>query len=151
MINNNKYEYYIFDCDGVILNSNTIKNQAFRETLKDEKSSLIEEFIKYHQKNGGVSRYEKFLFFYQKMKQSKQYKKDTKIALSKFSTLVQKELIKSQYVPGAIDYIQKLYNLNKKLYVVSGGDQNELNVVFSAKKIDYFFKKILGSPTTKKK
>ena len=34
--------------------------------------------------------------------------------------------------------------------MVSGGDQNELNVVFSAKKIDYFFKKILGSPTTKK-
>ena len=31
-----KYDFFIFDCDGVILNSNSIKTEAFRKTLMNE-------------------------------------------------------------------------------------------------------------------
>ena len=39
---------FIFDCDGVILNSNEIKSNAFAQSLKDEPTDLVDAFIEYH-------------------------------------------------------------------------------------------------------
>ena len=64
MIKIQEYDFFIFDCDGVILNSNSIKNFAFRLTLKNENKDLVDSFIKYHKENGGISRYEKFQHFF---------------------------------------------------------------------------------------
>ena len=63
MIELSKYNSLIFDCDGVILNSNKIKTNAFRKVLKQYHQKAVDEFIKYHLSNGGISRYEKFKFF----------------------------------------------------------------------------------------
>ena len=52
-----KYKSLIFDCDGVILNSNEIKTEAFRKTLQKYNLDAVDEFIKYHKENGGLSRY----------------------------------------------------------------------------------------------
>ena len=71
MININDYDYFIFDCDGVIINSNEIKNEAFREVLKDENGNLVIDFINYHQQNGGVSRYEKNFYIITKISKNK--------------------------------------------------------------------------------
>ena len=57
MIEFNKYNSIIFDCDGVILNSNQIKTNAFRKVLKQFNNKAIDEFIQYHKDNGGISRY----------------------------------------------------------------------------------------------
>ena len=58
-----KYESLIFDCDGVILNSNEIKTLSFREALNAFNKNAIEEFINYHNQNGGISRYIKIKYF----------------------------------------------------------------------------------------
>ena len=31
----NTYDFFVFDCDGVLLDSNKLKTQSFRETLKN--------------------------------------------------------------------------------------------------------------------
>ena len=36
-----KYKSIIFDCDGVILQSNKLKTEAFKESLKGEKHYLV--------------------------------------------------------------------------------------------------------------
>ena len=59
------YDFFIFDCDGVILESNKLKSDAFSEALPNEPSHLVEEFISYHKNNGGVSRYEKFKYYFE--------------------------------------------------------------------------------------
>jgi len=33
MINIDKYDFFIFDCDGIILDSNKLKSNAFTEAL----------------------------------------------------------------------------------------------------------------------
>jgi beta-phosphoglucomutase-like phosphatase (HAD superfamily) len=58
-----KYKTYIFHCDGVLLNSNIFKTQAFYEAAKKYGEKNAKDFIEYHIKNGGVSRYEKFSYF----------------------------------------------------------------------------------------
>ena len=52
-----KYKSLIFDCDGVILNSNQLKTNAFRKVFEKYNINAVDEFIEYHRSNGGVSRY----------------------------------------------------------------------------------------------
>ena len=63
MINIAKYDFYIFDCDGVILDSNNLKSRAYAEALTAEPLELVLEFVEYHKENGGISRYEKFKYY----------------------------------------------------------------------------------------
>ena len=58
------FDAYIFDCDGVILDSNKIKGNAFKHALKEFPDQCTDEFLKYHYDNGGLSRHLKFKFFF---------------------------------------------------------------------------------------
>ena len=51
------YKMIIFDCDGVILDSNEAKSEAFRSCLAHEDRVHVDEFITYHEKNQGISRF----------------------------------------------------------------------------------------------
>ncbi|NJM23241.1 MAG: hypothetical protein HC907_33605 [Richelia sp. SM1_7_0] len=54
----------IFDCDGVIFDSNALKTAAFREVLAAYPQEVVDKFIVYHQKTGGISRYVKLRAFF---------------------------------------------------------------------------------------
>ena len=62
-----KYKSIIFDCDGVILNSNKIKTESFRKILRNFDKRAIQEFIDYHENNGGLSRYIKLDYLKNKL------------------------------------------------------------------------------------
>jgi len=149
MININKYDFFIFDCDGVILDSNKLKSNAFTEALPDEPPDLVAEFVEYHKENGGISRYEKFRYYFEGMK--KQVEAEAKIekALNNFAVIVSQGLISCNYIPGALEFIENLFKINKRMFVVSGSDENELIQVFIKRGIDHYFKKIYGSPANK--
>lgn len=149
MIKIQEYDFFIFDCDGVILNSNSIKNFAFRLTLKNENKDLVDSFIKYHKENGGISRYEKFQHFFKNMKKSYNYKKEVSEALERFSTILKKDLINAEYLPGIINFLNEIKKNKKNIYIVSGGDEKELEFVFNVRGIKHFFQNIYGSPTEK--
>ena len=53
----------IFDFDGVILESVSVKTEAFRK-LFSFAPEHIDEIIQYHKDNGGMSRYDKFRYIY---------------------------------------------------------------------------------------
>ena len=54
------YQTLIFDCDGVVLNSNFIKANCFYLSVKDLGDQLAEDFINYHKDQGGLSRFKKY-------------------------------------------------------------------------------------------
>ena len=149
MIDINKYDYFIFDCDGVILDSNELKSGAFAEALPNESPDLVAEFVEYHKKNGGISRYEKFRYYFENMKNSPVFEKDINNALEKFSSIVIKGLVECEYIDGVLAFIIGLKKKNKKLYVVSGSDQQELINIFSMRCINNYFDAIYGSPNDK--
>ena len=49
----------------------------------------------------------------------------------------------------SIGIINILYKLEKKIFLVSGSDENELIYVFKKRKLFYLFDKIYGSPKSK--
>ena len=62
-MNLSKYKTIIFDCDGVILNSNKIKTNAFYLAALPYGEGAAKELVEYHVLHGGVSRYKKFDHF----------------------------------------------------------------------------------------
>tara|TARA_B110000858_G_scaffold30366_1_gene33144 strand:- start:1247 stop:1897 length:651 start_codon:yes stop_codon:yes gene_type:complete len=145
-----RFKYFLFDCDGVILNSNRIKTAAFRVALEKENELLIEKFIRYHKKNQGIDRYVKIKYFIEKIKKIKFDKDIYDAILKKYAVYCKRELLHAQLIPGILDLLKKL-NLNpsNKCFVVSGSDQKELIEIFKKRYLNIFFSEILGSPKTK--
>jgi len=151
MINMDKYDFFIFDCDGVILDSNKFKSNAFAEALPNEPPDLVAEFVQYHKQNGGISRYEKFRYYFEEMKKQVEAEAEIDKALNNFAAIVSEGLLKCNYIPGVVEIIRELFNFNKQLFVVSGSDEKELIQVFRQRGIDHYFENIYGSPDNKVK
>lgn len=148
---NNK-SIIFFDCDGVLLDSNKIKTNSFKETLNKNNfdKKIINEFIDYHKKNGGISRFEKFNYLLNNLINYKFDKqKFMKSLLRDFSEISNKNLSRSKIIPGLQKFLKKLNKHNLKLYVVSGSKQSDLRSLLKEKKINHFFQGIYGSPKNK--
>ena len=143
------YDCLIFDCDGVILDSNLLKSRAFSDTLTDEPPELVKLFIDYHKQHGGISRYEKFKYFFTDIQNCPDAEKKISEAQIRFATIVKKELMECDYVPGIPAFIKQHFSSGMPMFVVSGSDEIELQEVFLRRGILKYFKKVYGSPTNK--
>ncbi len=142
-----KYNSIIFDCDGVILNSNNIKSNAFYETVKDFGVEFALQLYNYHIENGGISRYAKFEYF-EKVILKNQFNVNRINLLEKFSAIIIDSLINCEIMEG-IDSLRSA-NPNCHWSVISGGDELELNYIFQKKNIEHYFdNRIFGSPKNK--
>ena len=143
-----KYTTLIFDCDGVILNSNHIKSEAFFKVAELYGKESAIKLKNYHLERGGVSRFEKFKYFFDEIIKSKYTKEDMETILFNFSYEV-KSLLK---ICDLSPYLERLKLENDHLdwMVISGGLQSELIEIFEHRKINnYFNKGIYGSPKNK--
>lgn len=146
-----RYRVAVFDCDGVILDSNRIKSEAFHAAVEDESPALADQFVEYHKANGGISRYVKFAWFYRELANCPEAEQATKVeaALTRYAGIVRAQLLQCPLTPGVLDCLQFFAARNVPCYVNSGGDQAELREVFAARGLDRWFADIYGSPATK--
>lgn len=145
------YKTIIFDCDGVILNSNKIKTDAFFEVARKlGTQENADQLVRYHIQHGGVSRNKKFEYFIVNILKEEFDQKTVDHLCGLYGELVSRELIKCEINNNLMRLRNKL--LNTKWLVVSGGNQNELRHVFESRGIKQFFQKdIFGSPDSKEK
>jgi len=141
------YQTWFFDCDGVLLDSNKVKTEVFLDVAEKFDKQQANKFVDYHVKNGGISRFEKFNYFFESILNRSEYQEDLKLALEMFSKLTKAKMLTCQETKGAIDLLDKLSDEN--CYVVSGGAESELRDIFKIRKLDQYFKSIYGSPDTK--
>lgn len=138
----------IFDCDGVIFDSNALKTAAFREVLAAYPQEVVDEFIVYHQTNGGISRYVKLrVFLTDFLKTSVDEEKLQKL-LNDFGSSCQRLYQQADLTPGCLTVLETL-SQHIPLYVASGSDEAELRQVFTGRDLDKYFRGIYGSPKTK--
>ena len=57
----------LFDFDGVILDSMPIRDYGFKKIFKAFDDDLVNKLLEYHNQNGGLSRYVKIKYFYNKL------------------------------------------------------------------------------------
>jgi phosphoglycolate phosphatase-like HAD superfamily hydrolase len=139
----------IFDFDGVILDSVPIKTEAYRVLFKDYEDILVEELIKYHEINGGISRYEKIKYFFNKLLNQEISKKSILKLANDYSSLTKEELSKSKYlIEDTISFIKRNYQ-NYNLHIASGADEGDLKDICNSLDISKYFLSINGSPIIK--
>ena len=143
-----QYQTLIFDCDGVILNSNKIKTQAFYDVAKVYGYKPAQILKDYHVQNGGISRYKKFEYFLTNILQKPIESQELKKLLSNFSKEVKAALLVCEVAKNIKELRDK--TKNTKWLIVSGGDQTELREVFKQRGLDVYFNGgIFGSPDDK--
>jgi phosphoglycolate phosphatase-like HAD superfamily hydrolase len=151
-INMGKYDYYIFDCDGVIMDSNRLKIDAMRTVLLmlNVNSDETQQCCDYFSQNFGKSRFHHVDVFIEKIitLDDEQKGKFSDLLLSLFSKQCQSLYLKANLTPGFIDFISQL---DGEKFIASGSEQNELRFVFQQRNLDHHFSGIFGSPTKKHK
>lgn len=144
------YNTYIFDCDGVVLNSNKVKTQAFYEAAKHFGHASAQALVDYHIVNGGVSRYLKFEYFLTDILQTVLDQSVLDDLLIRFSQSVKQGLMECDVADGLEEMRVKTPQAN--WLIVSGGDQDELRDVFTLRGLaKYFDGGIFGSADDKDK
>ena len=142
------FDTFVFDCDGVILNSNHVKTEAFFNSALDYGLSAAEQLRDYHVKNGGVSRYIKYRYFLETIVGKGFEEQEYQSLLKKFSQEVIKGLECCELATGLKELREQTESAN--WLVVSGGDQSELRQVFRKRCINTCFDGgIFGSPDDK--
>jgi len=144
-----KYKHIIFDFDGVLVESNEIRFNGFRKLFKDYPRSQVEQLVEYAKANGGVSRYKKIEFFFNRIRKEPISSNSVDHWADQFSKLVTQDVLEARPVKGSLEFLEKYFN-QFDFAIISGSDQKELREICKRRGIDSFFKVILGSPTEKK-
>ena len=139
----------IFDCDGVILQSNKLKSDAFGKVLVKYDPIIVMEFVAWHKKMGGISRFEKFSNFFRERLEVADWQALTNAACANFGKIVFEGLCRCPFVPGFEAILTQFQNQNIPLAVNTGGAEEEVREVFRTRGIFGNFQTVLGSPTTK--
>ena len=149
------YNTLVFDCDGVVLNSNTIKTNAFRDVTLQFGESASASFMTFHKKNGGVSRYKKFEHFLEVVLPGcapEFFIRDKHEILcdltAQFAKEIRTGLLQCEVAKGLT--ILREAMPNTRWLVVSGADQTELRELFYQRGMSHYFDAgIFRSPKNK--
>ena len=123
----------IFDFDGVILDSNHVKEEAFADIFNKYGVSIKNKVVKYHRNNLGISRFNKFKIIHKNYLNKKIDNKNLENLSFKFSKIVFNKIINVDFIPGSYKFISN--NLNYyDLHISSATPLNELIKICKKKK-----------------
>ena len=142
------YSTIAFDCDGVILNSNEVKTNAFYYAALPYGEKNAEALKKYHTQNGGVSRFKKFQWFVDNFVEKTLRDDVYEQLLTRYADIVEEGLLNCEFNKDLYELKNKTPNTN--WLIVSGGSQSELRALFEKRDLSNLFEGgIYGSPDSK--
>lgn len=148
-MNKTQIKTIFWDFDGVLMNSNAIRDRGFLEVLKKYPQEEVNQLMTFHQTNGGLSRYVKFRYFFEEIRGEVISENEIQKWANKFSEIMLSSLInKDLLIQETNRFVANNYQ-NYDMHIVSGSDGNELNKICQGVGISQYFKSIQGSPTPK--
>jgi phosphoglycolate phosphatase-like HAD superfamily hydrolase len=142
---------YIFDFDGVLVDSVEIKTNAFAEIYKKYGSKVVEKIIDHHRFNGGMSRIEKFHHYHKEFLGHMISQDEIKQLSHDFSRLVVEKVIKANEIEG-VSYILRFCKQNNIMCAIASATPDlELQEIVSLRGWKDVFVSIYGSPDSKAK
>ena len=138
----------IFDFDGVILDSVSIKTEAFAELYAPYGDDIRHRVVTYHHAHGGISRYEKFTHWERELLNRNPTDADIEQLAQRFSDLVYQKVLAATYVPGALQFL-KTHAGQLPLFVCTGTPDPEIQRIVDERSLRPYFREVCGSPTPK--
>ena len=143
-----KIKSLFFDFDGVIANSVGCKTDAFREIYLPFGEDVASRVAEHHLNNGGVSRFEKFVYYHAKFLGKSINQKELDALCKTFSNLVLDKVSESDEIQGFTAFIQEHGDKFSK-WIITGTPTAEMNVILKRRQIDNLFIGAYGSPEKK--
>lgn len=138
----------IFDCDGVLMDSNPVKEEAFVHVTETHFGRDAGAFIReFHRQNGGVPRIVKFK---KVMDSFKPFRPVSVEQLSEaFEQTVASSLLQCRIAARLDDVLGALARVKKTLMVLSAAPEESLKILLAQRNMSARFERILGAPKTK--
>lgn len=144
------YDVVVFDCDGVLLDSNNLKTVVFQKVLAHHgfEADEIARFRDYQVRNFGVSRYRLFDAVVEgRFGEARDVSLER--LLEDFGRLCRTGYLEQPETAGMREALARAGADGRPLYVVSGSDEAELRDVLHQRRLAASFSNIYGSPATK--
>ena len=138
----------IFDFDGVLVDSVDVKTRAFARLFEGESREVIDEVVRYHLRNTGISRVEKIRYYYDVFLNRPLPESELTLLCERFALMVVGEVVTASYIDGAIEFLDTYHN-KLDLYVASGTPEAEMKEIVWRRRMSGFFKGVYGSPMKK--
>lgn len=145
-----KYKSIVFDCDGVVLDSNVVKTEAYFRTAKNlgATDAQAQALVEYHVKLGGISRYHKFEWYLHEVLNQPVTEQAVQALLDEFARELEVGLMECAVAEGLEDLRSATPQAN--WMILSGGDQQEIRALFAKRDLaKYFDGGLFGSPDNK--
>ena len=144
-----KYKVLLWDFDGVIMDSNPVRTYGFEQVLKEYPAEQLNELITYHKQNGGLPRYDKFRYFFEKIRGEQVIDAEIARLSAQFSEIMLGRLSdRSLLISDSMAFIKANYS-KFIMHIVSGSDQTELRAICAYLGLTQYFVSIVGSPVLK--
>ena len=144
-----KYKTIVFDCDGVVLDSNLVKTEAYFRTAKSlgATDAQAQALVDYHVRLGGISRYHKFDWYLREVLHQPATQEAIQILLDEFARELEVVLMECAVADG-LPELRAASAAN--WMILSGGDQQEIRTLFAKRDLaKYFDGGLFGSPDNK--
>ena len=145
----NKWQAVFFDFDGVILDSVDVKTRAFATMFRPYGPEVEKAVVDYHLVHGGVSRFEKFKYYYENLIKQQITGELLEELGNQFNQLVLNEVLEAPFIEGALETLQQLKEQDVPAFVVSGTPQEEIQMIVEKKNLGRYFVEVHGSPRKK--
>lgn len=134
---------FAFDFDGVILDSNHVKEAAYTSLFADRAPEFVERVRHYHRQEPAQTRNEKIATWLS-WEGSEVDPEDVSSYIERYAEEVTRGLQKAQPVPGVFDFIDVARELAHSQHVVSAGNADEIHAILVSHRRREHFQTIFG-------
>ncbi len=143
-----QYESWVFDFDGVILDSNNLKTDAFHQVALPYGKKEADALCEYHVTHGGISRFVKFEYFFETILRRSPHDGEIDQAVDDFGKAITQGMLSCRQTPD-FSALMEGPLADFPCTVISGGMQSELRKVMDQRAILKYFDNVFGSPDSK--
>ena len=141
------YQTWLFDCDGVLLDSNAVKTDAFYELARPYGADAADALVAHHRNTGGVSRFVKVRYLFETLL-GRDDETEIRSGIARYGELVEEGLRTCALAPGVRQLLDRVPAGTYRA-VISGGLETEVRAAMEGRGLAPYFDSIHGSPATK--
>jgi len=145
-----KWQAIFFDFDGVILDSVDVKTKAFAKMFSSYGPEIEKKVVEYHMINGGVSRFEKFKYYYKNLLHKPITEEILNDLGNDFKKLALEGVLAAPFIEGTLESLEKLKKYGIPAFVATGAPDEEIKDIVKKRNLTSYFLEIHGSPRKKR-
>lgn len=144
------YEAFFFDFDGVLADSVEVKTRAFAKLFEPHGPEIVLKVVAHHRNHGGMTRVDKFCHYYHEYLGKSLPNEEMIDLCQRFSELVVDEVVAAPEIKGAEEFLQR-WCKRIACFVISATPDEEIKEIVKRRRMDQYFKEVLGAPVDKGK